>query len=345
VQLAISQAGIPAGAPHEHWLRYVRVADEMGMSFIGVGDLQTRCFEMTVLLTMLALNTSSARLMPTISNPVSRHPAVMASSFASLQCLSGGRTALGISTGFSAVQNIGLPPATLAQLAEFIDTFRCLLSEGRATYRGNPCRLPWAPSVVPEGVPVYMAANGPAALRLAGALADGVITGMGLSEDVVASTLRHLEEGARSAGRALEDIEIWFQADVSIDDGSAKGIDDVMNNVVAAACARGHRSILDNPTVAPEVKNAFSQLRAAYDVSHHISTTEPNVQLASRLGLRDFLADRFAVVGSPDSVLRRLLEINTYGIRNVYISGVVADPLRLVTVLGEHVLPRVVAVG
>jgi alkanesulfonate monooxygenase SsuD/methylene tetrahydromethanopterin reductase-like flavin-dependent oxidoreductase (luciferase family) len=65
------------------------MADEAGMSFIGARDIMNRNYECYVLMTMLAMTTSRARFMSTVTN--TRHPAVAAASWASLQDLSDGR--------------------------------------------------------------------------------------------------------------------------------------------------------------------------------------------------------------------------------------------------------------
>ncbi|MGH7932833.1 MAG: LLM class flavin-dependent oxidoreductase, partial [Candidatus Binataceae bacterium] len=54
-----------------------------------------------------------------------------------------------------------------------------------------------------DSIPLYVAANAPKALRLAGEFADGLITGRVTSPDRMAAIFKEVEEGARAAGRAL----------------------------------------------------------------------------------------------------------------------------------------------
>ena len=71
-------------------------------------------------LTVAALETERVQIGPSVTNPLTRHPAVMASAIASLHELSGGRAFLGIGTGDSAILNLGLRPARLRALREYV---------------------------------------------------------------------------------------------------------------------------------------------------------------------------------------------------------------------------------
>lgn len=100
IELAISHSLATSEAtPLEGWRGFAREVDEAGLSFIGMADVVTRNFEMTVGLTALALSTERTRIASTVTNPLIRHPGVNAAAFASLQRISGGRMIFGIGTG------------------------------------------------------------------------------------------------------------------------------------------------------------------------------------------------------------------------------------------------------
>jgi coenzyme F420-dependent glucose-6-phosphate dehydrogenase len=71
----------------------------------------------------------------------------------------------------------------------------------------------------PEGgVPLYIAASGPAAARLAGRMADGFITTSGKDPALYAEKLLPaVREGAEKAGRSLDEIELTLEVKVSFD--------------------------------------------------------------------------------------------------------------------------------
>ena len=72
------------------------LAERYGFDSLGFVDSQSVYRELYVSMAAAANVTSRLRLLPAVSNPVSRHPAVTASAIASTAKLSGGRARLGI---------------------------------------------------------------------------------------------------------------------------------------------------------------------------------------------------------------------------------------------------------
>ena len=52
----------------------------------------------------------------------------------------------------------------------YLETMRALLTRGETTWRGRAVRLTWRR----RAIPLYLAAEGPRTLELAGEVADGV---------------------------------------------------------------------------------------------------------------------------------------------------------------------------
>ena len=108
-------------------------------------------------------------------------PAVIAHAFGTLACLNPGRIWLGVGTG----ESMNETPATGAawpgakerrlRLAEAIDLMRRLWTEERVTFEGEYYRTEKATIYdrPDEPVPIYVAASGPLAARLAGRTATG----------------------------------------------------------------------------------------------------------------------------------------------------------------------------
>lgn len=347
IELAISQSLATSEAtPIVAWRAFARRADEAGLSFVGMADVVTRNFELTVGLTALALSTERIRVVSTVTNPLLRHPGVTAAAFASLQRISGGRMALGIGTGDSVLHNLGLRPARLAEVREHVEVFRSLLATGRAVYRGSECRLPWAPELAPAGVPVFLAAKGPKALRLAGEIADGVLTGQGFSPDVVEQTLAYVREGAEATGREADDVEVWFHAPVAVDDDPEAARDAVLGDAVAAARMPGWCAALTSPAVPDEIRAAVGRLRERYDLSTHAARSSSNARLALDEGLADFLARWYGIAGTAEEVAGRFRELEAIGVRRLYVATASEDPLALLDgVLRARALTAPAAAG
>ena len=114
-----------------------RLAEEMGFDYVGIADSQSLARELYVTLSVVAMSTERVMLGPTVSNPLTRHPAVASSAIASVNELSGGRAFLGIGSGDSAVLNLGLRPARLAELHHYIQSAREMLAGDTSEYRGD----------------------------------------------------------------------------------------------------------------------------------------------------------------------------------------------------------------
>ena len=66
---------------------YVRVAEEQGFDYIGIPESQSLAHEVYVSLSVVAQVTAKPLLGPTVTNPLTRHPAVTASAIASINGL------------------------------------------------------------------------------------------------------------------------------------------------------------------------------------------------------------------------------------------------------------------
>jgi 5,10-methylenetetrahydromethanopterin reductase len=62
----------------------------------------------------------------------------------------------------------------------------------------------------PTPTPVYLLASGPRMIELAGEVADGAFLMVGVHPAAVRAARRHLEQGARRAGRSLTDFPVVF---------------------------------------------------------------------------------------------------------------------------------------
>src|SRR5262249_61978128 len=72
-------------------------------------------------------------------------------------------------------------------------------------FGARPAHLPW----INPAPPVFLAASHPKPLQAAGRTADGVFINYGLAADNIRESRVHLVAGAKAAGRAVDDIEIW----------------------------------------------------------------------------------------------------------------------------------------
>jgi coenzyme F420-dependent glucose-6-phosphate dehydrogenase len=170
--------------------------------------------------------TSSVTLGTSVLTPTLRyHPPVMAQAFATLACLTPGRIFLGLGTGEAMnetpVTGGEFPPRKerRQRLAEAIELIRRLWTEERVDFEGSFYRTAKATIYdrPDEPVPIYVAASGPLAARLAGRVGDGFICTSGKNPGLYDELLGKVAEGAQAAGRDPARIRRMIEIKVSYD--------------------------------------------------------------------------------------------------------------------------------
>ena len=286
-----------------------------------MADSQSVFRELYVALTVAALHTSRMRLGPLVTNPLTRHLVVTASAVASVDELSGGRAVLGLGSGDSAIYTIGAPPATVAGLEDSVATLG-RLTAGEAVEREGRT---WRVHRSARRVPIYLAAEGPRTLELAGRVADGVIVGLGLTPEVIRLSLAAIERGARRAGRALADVDVWWFAKTSLADRREAAIEPI-KMALAASANHAFRFTLEGKAAPPELHEKIRALQRAYDAHHHELPGAANASLPDRFGLTEFLVDRFGIAGTPADCVAQISRAMDAGARQFVITGFVPDP-------------------
>lgn len=319
----------PARYQHE-----VATADEVGFDLVCGGDSQSVYREVYVSLTVAALRTTTARLGPMVTNPITRHPAVTASAIAAIDELSGGRAILGIGSGDSAIRNLGEKAAKLAELREYIEALQALFRGETVEWHGKRIHTSW----ISRPVPIYISAEGPKTLELAGEVAEGICMHTGTSPEIVADSLAHVRRGAEKAGRSLDDIDVWAMLKTAVADTREEAIEEIRMGLAGSA-HHAFRFGLEGKYVPEELQEPVLELVRRYDTRVHEVWDGQNRTLSDELGITEFLADRFALVGTPDQCIDRLRALREAGISQVILPALGPDPAGMLRRLGEEVFP------
>lgn len=324
---------MPTASPPEI-VGWAQAVERHGYEILGISDSQSLCRDVYVTLALCAVNTERIRLGSRVITPLTRHPAVAASAAATLDELAPGRTVIGIGSGDSAAYTVGLRAAPLAELEEYAVTIRELLTAGRATYHGKAARLTWTRAKIP----IYLAASGPRTLRLAGAIADGVVVRTGLLPEIVRDSIEHVRAGARQAGRDPEAIDMWWWPDVNIAATRREAVDEIKMSL-AAAGNHLSRFTTEGKHIPPELVPKVQALGARYTFTDHVMPGSANCRLIEELGLVDYLADRFAAAGTPEDCIRKLERAAEAGARQFWMSVHFDDKLRFLRDWATRVMP------
>jgi 5,10-methylenetetrahydromethanopterin reductase len=251
-----------------------------------------------VMLAFAARATRRIVLGTLLDTPVIRHPAALASSIATVAELAPGRTLLGLGVGDTAVRLNGLAPARVATLERAVADVRALLA-GRDLDVGaaRPARLRHA-----HAVPVWVAAQGPRALRMAGAHADGVFIRVGADPRNLTRAYHQVREGAREAGRRAEDVRIGAIFHVALDDDPARA--ETIAKAIAAGYYEYSRFLFADIGLEWRGADVDALKREVFPDFHHardLLAAGRVVQFLPRAA-----ADAFALRGSFDDVAKQL---------------------------------------
>lgn len=170
--------------------------------------------------------TSSAVMGTSVLTPTLRyHPSIVAQSFGTLGAMSPGRVFLGVGSGEAmnetpaTGQAFPPPKERRLRLAESIQLIRRLWTEERVDFHGEYYQTEKATIYDrPETpIPIFVAASGPLAAKLAGQVGDGFICTSGKDPELYKTLVANVEEGALAAGRDVSQIRHMIEIKVSYD--------------------------------------------------------------------------------------------------------------------------------
>jgi 5,10-methylenetetrahydromethanopterin reductase len=339
IRIAAAPSWHDGRASAAEFIGRVERADAYGFDRISVGDTQLNSMECYTALAVVAQHSQRAQLGPGVTNPVTRDAGVLANILASLDVFSDGRAFCLLARGDGAVHNAGLRPASVSQIRDYFLALRDLLHTGQTLIGDRLIRLPWAGKHAHK-VPLYLVAEGPRMLRMAGEIADGVFVGTGLTAPVVRDTLAAIEAGARSAGRDLNDLDIWWDTR----SGIALTAEDALYRAresVASAGNHAFRASFEGKSVPPELHERLRVYQQRFDYAEK-GTSAQNGPLMEELGLTSYFVERFGVVGTPEQVVARLRQLEGLGVTQISMAshnrGLPGVP-DSIDLLGEQVLP------
>ncbi|MFL5766691.1 MAG: LLM class flavin-dependent oxidoreductase [Actinomycetota bacterium] len=182
----------------------VATSEQTGYSAVFLPEIAAR--DVFATLTGLAPAAPSVTLGTGVATTVSRKARITAMAAATVAERSGGRMLLGLGTG----------PArkgALEELRAYATTVRVLLNGGAAD--GERLTLD-----IPRPVPIWIAALGPRAMRLAGEIADGVLLNW-CPPERVAFARERIREGAEAVGRDPGAVRIGVYVRSVVGQGTA----------------------------------------------------------------------------------------------------------------------------
>jgi 5,10-methylenetetrahydromethanopterin reductase len=334
---------VPPCRPATEVGQLVRTAEHAGFDIAWLPDSQFLWRDVWATLAVSAVMTERIRLGTCVTNFETRHPSVTAAASATLAELAAGRTILGVGTGDSSIKTLGLPPTRLDRMREQIGVVRELLTGDEVEFGGRKMRLKAGSAA---SVPVYMAANGPKAMSLAGEVCDGAIIVTGLQPGLIRNSLKRLSDGAARGARSLAQLDVCFGTFCHVTPDPREAARIVKPYIVAMAQPGGADSLrrigieIDPPGV---VAGIYPDLSHAEDWDAAADAAEEWV--TDEMALR--YADAFCLIGSPERCIERLETAVAAGAKSFYIRhfGSYTLPEELLRVFGRTIIPHFSCAG
>ena len=291
-----------------------QAAERSGFQFGVMSESAGR--DAMAILTNAAVKTTTLKLGTNIIPIYVRSPMQTAASALTLSEISEGRfQILGLGTSYKKRVEAWFGVAferPVVRAREYIEVLRALLGGGPAAYAGEFYRLSDYPALsdTPHPIPIYLGVTGPKMRHLTGQMADGVILNSLSTPQFVRESIELIDQGARSVGRQLKNIEIGC----SIVFSAAKNRRDALE-----AAKRGIMFYIIYPEFDPIVKTTrfmpeVQAPRAAYWAG--------NVREAYRL-LTEDIVEAFVIFGTPEECRRKLDDYRTAGVELMVIRSCV----------------------
>ena len=241
------------------------------------------------------------------------HPSIVAQAVATLATLSPGRVVLGIGTGESLneVPALGIAwpgfKERQGRLREAVELMKRLWREERVSYAGQYYRTEKATIYdrPPDGVPIYIAASGPTAAKMAGELAEGFICTSGKAPELYRETLLpKVEEGLARSGRKADAIDRMIEMKVSFDTDRQRALEDT-RHWAALALTPEEKVSVEDPAEMEKLADALPVERTA---SRWIVSTDPDEHV-EKIGAYVALGFRHLVFHAPGPDQARFLRL------------------------------------
>jgi coenzyme F420-dependent glucose-6-phosphate dehydrogenase len=220
------------------------------------------------------------------------HPGIVAQAMGTLGSLYPGRVYLGIGTG-EAMNEVPLgvdwpeQKVRFQMLKESALLMKQLWTEDRVSFEGTYFQTHNATvyDKPEEPIPLYIAASGPAAARLAGRIADGFITTSGKAQELYTEKLLPaVREGIDKGGRDPSEVELSIEMKVSFGTDKRQALEDT-RHWGALALSHDEKVGVEDPVEMQRLADALPVERAASrwvvsdDPDEHVEKLKPYVEM------------------------------------------------------------------
>ena len=327
--------------PFEELVYQVQSAEEQGFTHTNCGDLPWLNRDPHILLAAMAMNTKKIRLGQAVTYSSIYHPVVMSNITATLDLLSGGRMYLGLGSGMKLGKM--LTPQPIDEVRKTIEFFKDYTAGEEAEWEGSTMKSGW----INKSIPIYLAAEGPKMLELAGELADGVIS-LGFHPEIVKWKMELIAKGALKAGRDPATIDYWARGMVYVTDSLEEArrevtpypalyakISKVLQSDVPEYVDLRSRLNKSKPGLAEALIADSVKVDKVWDPAWFEVIDAPFSKVVS-----ERLIDFFHLVGTPEYIRERIEQIGQLGAKTISVwHGTVVEQEKRRQDIADNLMP------
>jgi len=310
---------------------YTIQAEHLGYDSIWITDhFNNR--NVYVSLAVIANYTDRIKLGPGVTNPYLIHPVMTAQSVASLNEVAPGRVICGIGAGDrTTLEMVGIPmKAPLRTVREAVEIIRRQIAREKGSYEGKLFKTSAGARFnfkMNEPIPIYIGAQGPKMLQLAGALGDGALINASHPDDIKRA-VKLIAKGAEKAGRDPKEVDIAAYTSFSIAENEKKARKPAVP-VVAYIVAGSPPFILEKHGIPVEKAEKIRNDLANRNWGEAFGAVDRN------------MIDTFAVCGSPDQCTEKIATLFKTGITHFVTGSPLGPNVReSIKLFGVEVLPH-----
>ncbi len=325
--------------PYQRFVELFQLAERHGFEYGWTYDSHVLWQESFPLLTLVAQATKRMRLGHCVTNPGTREPTVLASGYATLHDISGGRMVMGIGRGDSARRYIGQQPVKVAEFERRIAMVKDFMNGRQVRWNDKDLQLKWVRPELPE-IPMWVAGYGPKALAVAGRVGDGVIIQLA-DPQIVQWIMETARKAAEEAGRDPAELKCIVCAPSHISDDIADAREQVRwfpamvsNHVMDLIERYGFESEI------PHALTDYVKARKFYDYDEHSRVGAKHGEFVT-----DEICDRFCVLGTTEQATAKMRELESIGVDQFNIYLMTQGQEEVLQAYGEEIIPQFAGVA
>jgi len=283
-----------------------------------------------VALTTAAIYTNKITLGPGVTNPYMVNPVFTAQAVATLNELAPARVVLGIGAGDkTTLASVGVEMRKpLTAVKEAVDIIRKMTRGENVVFKGEVFQIAGAKFFFkPKGkIPIYVGAQGPKMLALAGKIGDGVLINACHPKDVEYA-VNCVKKGVSEIGKQFNELDVAAYTSFSVHEDLKKAAKAAVP-VVAFIVAGSPSQVLERHEIDLEKAEAIRDALKANDWGRAFGAISQK------------MIEAFSVCGTPDMCIERINQLLRSGISQFVVGSPIGPRVKAaVNLMSQKIIP------